>query len=48
MIASLFITLSRRLRRIVGSLRRPKGVRLVKADSVRLSTTNGKTVIRFK
>lgn len=48
MIVSVFISLSRRLRRIVGSLRKVKGMRLVKADSIRLSTNNGKTEIRFK
>ena len=48
MIISLFISLSRRLRRVVGSLRKPQAMRLVKTDSIRFSAQNGKSVIRFK
>ena len=42
MIISLFISLSRRLRRVVGSLRKPQAMRLVKTDSIRFSAQNGK------
>lgn len=41
MIISLFISLSRRLRRVVGSLRKPQAMRLVKTDSIRFSAQNG-------